>query len=87
MWQADVSLRRRLSVAGRAKLQLRADIFNVFNHPNFGDPVADLGSGLFGQSVQMLGASLGSGGVNGGLSPVYQSGGPRAAQLVLRLEF
>lgn len=87
MWQADVSLRRRLTVAGRVKLQLRADIFNVFNHPNFGDPVADLGSGLFGQSVQMLGASLGSGGVNGGLSPVYQFGGPRAAQLVVRLEF
>jgi hypothetical protein len=87
MWQADVSLRRRLTVAGRVKLQLRVDIFNVFNHPNFGDPVADLGSGLFGQSVQMLGASLGSGGVNGGLSPVYQFGGPRAAQLVVRLEF
>ncbi|HEY9284205.1 MAG TPA: TonB-dependent receptor [Pyrinomonadaceae bacterium] len=87
MWQADVSLRRRLSVAGRASLQLRVDVFNVFNHPNFGDPVADLGSGLFGQSVQMLGASLGSGGVNGGLSPVYQFGGPRAAQLAVRLEF
>jgi hypothetical protein len=87
MWQADVSLRRRLTVTERAKLQLRVDIFNVFNHPNFGDPVADLGSGLFGQSVQMLGASLGSGGVNGGLSPVYQFGGPRAAQLVVRLEF
>jgi Carboxypeptidase regulatory-like domain/TonB dependent receptor len=87
MWQADVSLRRRLAVTGRVKLQLRVDIFNVFNHPNFGDPVADLGSGLFGQSVQMLGPSLGSGGVNGGLSPVYQFGGPRAAQLVVRLDF
>jgi hypothetical protein len=87
MWQADVSLRRRFAVTGRVKLQLRVDVFNVFNHPNFGDPVADLGSGLFGQSVQMLGASLGSGGVNGGLSPVYQFGGPRGAQLVVRLEF
>ncbi len=30
----------------------------------------------FGQSTQMLGASLGAGGQNGGLNPLYQVGGP-----------
>jgi hypothetical protein len=34
---------------------------------------------LFGQSTQMLGASLGSGGQNGGFNPLYQIGGPRSA--------
>ena len=66
---------------------LRAEVFNVFNHPSFGNPVGDLGSGLFGQSIQTLAGSLGSGGVNGGLSPAYQVGGTRSLQLALRLQF
>ncbi len=35
----------------------------------------------------MLGRSLGSGGVNGGLSPLYQIGGPRSLQLAVKLQF
>jgi hypothetical protein len=35
----------------------------------------------------MLGRSLGNGGINGGLSPLYQIGGPRSMQLALRLQF
>jgi len=35
----------------------------------------------------MLGASLGSGGQNGGLNPLYRIGGPRSAQLALKLIF
>ena len=34
-----------------------------------------------------LARSLGTGGVNGGLSPLYQVGGPRSVQLALRLNF
>ncbi|MET0646574.1 MAG: TonB-dependent receptor [Pyrinomonadaceae bacterium] len=87
MWQLDAALRRSFRLTERAALQLRAEVFNVFNHPNFGNPVGDLQSGLFGQSIQMLGPSLGAGGVNGGLSPVYQVGGPRSVQLALKLHF
>jgi hypothetical protein len=87
MWQADVGLRRRFALTERVQLQLRAEVFNVFNHPSFGNPVGDLGSGLFGQSIQTLAGSLGSGGVNGGLSPAYQVGGTRSMQLGLRLQF
>jgi Carboxypeptidase regulatory-like domain len=87
MWQADVGLRRRFALTERVQLQLRAEVFNVFNHPSFGNPVGDLGSGLFGQSIQTLAGSLGSGGVNGGLSPAYQIGGTRSMQLGLRLQF
>jgi hypothetical protein len=87
MWQADVGLRRRFALTERVALQLRAEVFNVFNHPSFGNPVGDLGSGLFGQSIQTLAGSLGSGGVNGGLSPAYQVGGTRAMQLALKLQF
>ncbi len=85
--QVDVALRRRFALTEGIALQLRAEFFNLLNHPNFGEPVNDLNNRLFGRSVQMLGRSLGTGGVNGGLSPLYQIGGPRSIQLAVRLQF
>ena len=83
----DLTLRRQFKLYERLTLQARADLFNIFNHPNFGPPTNYLSSPLFGQSTQMLGASLGSGGQNGGLNSLYQVGGPRSAQLALKLLF
>jgi len=83
----DLTLRRQFKLRERLSLQARADLFNLFNHPNFGPPTNYMTSPLFGQSTQMLGASLGSGGQNGGLNPLYQIGGPRSAQLALKLVF
>jgi Carboxypeptidase regulatory-like domain/TonB dependent receptor len=85
--EVDLTLRRRFKLRERLALQARADLFNIFNHPNFGPPVNYLSSPQFGQSTQMLGASLGSGGQNGGLNPLYQIGGPRSVQLALKLLF
>ena len=85
--QFDLALRRQFSLSERLKLQLKVEIFNLFNHPNFGNPIDNLSSNLFGQSTQMFGRSLGSGGINGGLSPLYQIGGPRSTQLALKLQF
>jgi hypothetical protein len=84
--QFDLSLRRQFSLGERLRLQLKAEVFNLLNHPNFGNPVNTLSSDSFGQSTQMLGRSLGNGGINGGLSPLYQIGGPRSVQLALRLQ-
>src|SRR6266487_1878050 len=42
---------------------------------------------LFGRSTQTLASSLGTGGANGGLNPLYQVSGPRSIQLALNLEF
>ncbi|HME10760.1 MAG TPA: hypothetical protein VKG25_27135 [Bryobacteraceae bacterium] len=85
--QIDLTLRRQFKLRERLALQARADFFNIFNHPNFGSPINYLSSPLFGQSTQMLGASLGSGGQSGGLNPLYQIGGPRSAQVALKLVF
>jgi len=37
--------------------------------------------------MQTLASSLGSGGANGGFSPLSQNGGPLSIQLALKLEF
>jgi hypothetical protein len=85
--QLDFSLRRQFQLMERYSLQLRADLFNVFNHPNFGDPDSLFESGTFGESVAMLGQSLGRGGIDAGFSPLYQIGGPRSIQIALKLLF
>lgn len=95
--QIDFALRRKFNFNETTSLQLKAEVFNIFNTPNFADPLSAFGNvsgtgvftpnATFGQSNQMLGRSLGSGGVSGGLNPLYQIGGPRSVQLVLRLQF
>jgi hypothetical protein len=85
--QADVALHRQFPVTEQVRLGFRAEVFNVFNHPNFGNPNNTLTSPLFGRSTQTLANSLGSGGANGGLNPLYQIGGPRSVQFGLKLQF
>ncbi|MDX6530918.1 MAG: hypothetical protein QOH41_3208 [Blastocatellia bacterium] len=86
-WQADVGLQRQFHLAEKLGLRFRAEFFNIFNHPNFGNPINLLTSPLFGRSTQTLANSLGSGGANGGLNPLYQIGGPRSIQFALKLQF
>jgi len=86
-WQADVGLQRQFQLTEGVDLRFRAEFFNVFNHPNFGNPINLLTSPLFGRSTQTLANSLGSGGANGGFNPLYQIGGPRSIQFALKLQF
>jgi hypothetical protein len=85
--QADVGVQRQFQVGDSVSLRFRAEVFNIFNQPNFGSPTNTLTSPLFGYSTQTLASSLGSGGANGGFSPLYQIGGPRSIQLMARLQF
>jgi hypothetical protein len=88
--QFDWTARRDFFLTESVRLQFRAELFNAFNHPNFGIPNSALNpfpDAFFGQATQMLGRSLGGGGTSGGLSPLYQVGGPRSVQLSLRLSF
>ena len=87
VYQVDLSLRRQFNLSERFNLQFSADFFNLFNHPNFGDPVNTVTNPLFGRATQMLGRSLGRGGESGGLNPLYQVGGPRSVQLAVKLRF
>ena len=86
-WQADIGVQRQFHLTERTGLRFRAEFFNIFNHPNFGAPTNVLTSALFGRSTQTLANSLGSGGANGGLNPLYQIGGPRSIQFALKFQF
>src|SRR5262249_44738726 len=85
--QADVALQRQFHFTEKAALRFRAEFFNILNHANFGNPINNLTSPLFGRSTQTLANSLGSGGASGGFNPLYQIGGPRSIQLALKLQF
>src|SRR6185437_14899652 len=86
-FQWDFSVHREFSIRDSVKLQFRAEMFNLLNHPNFGPPVSDLNHAQqFGRATQMLGRSLDSSNQGGGsFSPLYQIGGPRSIQLDLKL--
>jgi Carboxypeptidase regulatory-like domain/TonB dependent receptor/TonB-dependent Receptor Plug Domain len=81
--QIDTSLGRKFALTERLNLQFRADVFNLFNHPNFStaDPFGRFPSANFGRATQMLNRGL------GGLNSLYQIGGPRSLQLSLKLIF
>ena len=85
LWNIDLSVSR--SIALRAlgesrRLILRADFFNAFNHANLNNPVARLGSPIFGQ------ASYGRLDYNNGfpaMVPLNET--PRQIQIMVKVEF
>jgi hypothetical protein len=95
--QTDLALRRRFNLTERVKLDLRAEYFNVFNHPMFGLP----GSQCNPDAVwgRLSGPALPSFGkvcpgattnINDGLNGqngLYAVGGPRSAQFTMKLMF
>jgi hypothetical protein len=80
-YQLDISLRRTFGLGERLNLLLRVDGFNIFNRSNFANPSGVLSNVNFGRSTQLLGSNL------GGLSSLYQIGGPRSFQLSAKLNF
>lgn len=92
-WQLDFALRRQFNLGERVRLQLKGELFNALNHPNFSNPNSNLGtvnaagvlspSSTFGRSTNMLATGLSS----SGFSSLYQPGGPRSVQLTLKINF
>ena len=87
MSQIDLAVRRTFRIAEKYSIELRAEAFNALNQPAFADPVRFLADPLFGRSPSMQNLMLGSGTPSSGLTPAFQTGGPRALQLVVRLHF
>lgn len=92
--QVDAALRRRFRLSERVTLDLRAEYFNIFNHPNFGSPSRVWGAtgsaplASFGKVPTGNTWNVALGGVqSGGQAAIYAPGGPRSAQFSLRLGF
>jgi hypothetical protein len=91
----DLALHRQFSIGERVRLEFRAEMFNVVNHPDFGPPSGSYispqfgGPSGFGLSTQTLNESLTDQqlGTNGAFNSQYQIGGPRSGQLALKLIF
>jgi hypothetical protein len=81
--QADLTVRRDFPFTDRVGLQFRAEAYNILNHPIFGDIYNSLtdGAALFGNTYDTQSTQL------GGLSSLYQIGGPRSMQVSLKLHF
>ena len=98
LYQLDLALRRKFNFTESFSLQFQADAFNLFNHPNFEDPIgrdrvlggAFSGAGAFtpnstfGRSFSLLGQSLSGGEA---FSSFYNAGGSRALRFSLKLVF
>ncbi|MGH9476909.1 MAG: carboxypeptidase regulatory-like domain-containing protein [Terriglobales bacterium] len=87
--ELDLTLRRQIALTERWGLQLRADAFNVLNHPNFrlsGNSL-NIASPGFGVAAASLANSMFANGGTPGFNPLYQAGGPRSVQLSLKLVF
>jgi hypothetical protein len=80
-WGTDFSLSKDTRISERLNLQLRAEFFNIFNHPNFALPnfFVSPGSaqqGLITQTPDQAQTNPGLGG-----------GGPRVIQLAAKFTF
>ena len=91
--QFDFSLFKNTAITERLKLELRFEAYNIFNHPNFANPllpgfIADAapnGVGSDGRSIGTLGLSA-TGDVGIGY-PFLGSGGPRTLQIAAKFNF
>jgi hypothetical protein len=80
--QVDLSIGRAFSITERLNLQFRGEAFNLFNHPNFTNPYGLVEFGPpYLKSPSMINQGL------GGLTPLFQQGGPRSLQLSLKISF
>jgi hypothetical protein len=76
IWNIDTAIGRRLRVSERLSADVRAEVFNVLNHPQFANPAASISSAAtYGVISQMI--NTGSTG----------TGTPRQMEFMLRLSF
>ena len=80
----DFSIVKMWNATERVNLQLRAEFFNVLNHPNFANPAILFTNDLsFLDTFGLVTATPDVAGAN----PVIGSGGPRNIQLGLKIRF
>jgi Carboxypeptidase regulatory-like domain len=86
--QIDASIARSIQIGQRVRAQMRLDVFNVLNTPNFGPPSGLWQSAGFGIPDRSFAEALGTGTLQfGGLVPIQQLGVPRSLQFGIRFSY
>lgn len=76
LWQADLAIGKQAPLGERARLEFRAEVFNLFNRAQYGSPNANFSnSGTFGRITSVVNNNP------------TGAGGPRQIQLALRASF
>jgi hypothetical protein len=78
-WQMDMGIAKRISLSEQARLEFRTELFNVFNHPQYGLPQATFGVPGFGTILQTVNTTT-------PVSPIG-AGTPREIQFALNVAF
>jgi hypothetical protein len=81
-WDLNTSVQRVFPIRDSLHVSLRADAFNIFNHPNFTGPDNSLSDSTFG----ILNATNAPNTIGSG-NELYAMGAARSIQLSLKLEF
>jgi Carboxypeptidase regulatory-like domain/TonB dependent receptor/TonB-dependent Receptor Plug Domain len=90
-WNVDFSLSKNTKMTDALALQFRAEVFNIFNHPNFALPTNQIVPGI--NADGSVNSSAGPAGLITQTPDVAQGnpglggGGPRVIQFGLRLQF
>jgi hypothetical protein len=79
VWQIDMGIGKQIALTERAELQFRTEVFNIFNHPQYGLPNATILVSGFGSITSTVNTTT-------PVSPVG-AGTPREIQFALRLQF
>jgi hypothetical protein len=85
-WQIDMGAGKTIPLRERGRLELRAECYNIFNHPQLGQPQATFNPSNttgFGSIINTVNLNTA---IVSPITPVG-SGTPREIQLALRLEF
>ena len=85
-WQIDTGLAKNIPLTERAHIELRAEFYNIFNHPQLGQPQSTFDpttSAGFGQIINTVNLNTA---IVSPITPVG-SGTPREIQLAARLQF
>jgi hypothetical protein len=59
--QLDAAISKQTKVTERVTTQLRVEVFNALNHPNFAAPDTTLGNVTFGRILSTVGRTVGMG--------------------------
>nr|HQU85281.1 hypothetical protein [Pyrinomonadaceae bacterium] len=95
VWQFDSSVSKKINIKEKLQVCFRAEVYNLFNRPNFSNPYNLLSyqgklkvvDEKFGMPYRTMARGYAGAEPTGGVSPIFQLGGARAVQFGIQFKF